>query len=177
VNFRSRILIALLFPCLAASALQSQSSDMVQTGSDIATKWTKPETDYDYVKREEMIPMRDGVKLRTFIVVPKGAHDLPMLLERTPYNAESFSTHDRPLLRDTLWSANREWVDDGYIFVYQDIRGKYGSEGDYVMTRPPVGPLNPTQTDDTTDAWDTIDWLIKNVAESNKRGRYDRLLL
>jgi putative CocE/NonD family hydrolase len=51
--------------------------------------------------------------------------------------------------------------------VFQDVRGKYGSEGDYVMTPPPTGPLNPTGTDDTTDAWDTIDWLVKNVPESN----------
>jgi len=169
VNLKSRIFSAALFICIASPAFLAQTSDMVQTGSDIPAKWQKPETDYNYVKREEMIPMRDGVKLHTVIFVPKGAHDLPMLLERTPYNAEVFSSHDSPHLRDTLWSANREWVDDGYIFVYQDIRGKYGSEGAYVMTRPPMGPLNPSKTDDTTDAWDTIDWLVKNVSESNKR--------
>ena len=72
-------------------------------------------------------------------------------------------------MRDAVWSAQREWADDGYIVVDQDIRGKYGSEGDYVMTRPPIGPLNPTKTDDTTDAYDTIDWLVKNVPESNGR--------
>ena len=72
-------------------------------------------------------------------------------------------------MRDAVWSAQREWADDGYILVDQDIRGKYGSEGDYVMTRPPIGPLNPTKTDDTTDAYDTIDWLVKNVPESNGR--------
>jgi uncharacterized protein len=169
VNLKLRILPAALFVCLLPSALPAQTGDMVQTGSDIPAKWQKPETNYDYIKREEMIPMRDGVKLHTVLFIPKGAHDLPMLLERTPYNANFFASHDSPHLRDTLWSANREWVDDGYIFVFQDIRGKYGSEGAYVMTRPPMGPLNPTQTDDTTDAWDTIDWLVKNVAESNKR--------
>jgi putative CocE/NonD family hydrolase len=169
VNLRFPIVLSAVLVCCTGPALTAQSSDMVQTGSDIPAKWQKPETDYDYVKRDEMIPMRDGVKLHTVIYVPKGAHDLPMLLERTPYNANFFGSHDSPHLRDTLWSANREWVDDGYIFVFQDIRGKYGSEGAYVMTRPPVGPLNPTKTDDTTDAWDTIDWLTKNVAESNKR--------
>ena len=91
-----------------------------------------------------------------------------MLLERTPYNADHFVS-DKPNMRDAVWPAQREWADDGYILVDQDIRGKYGSEGDYVMTRPPIGPLNPTKTDDTTDAWDTIDWLIKNVPESNGR--------
>ena len=169
MNLKSRIFSAALFICIASPAFLAQTSDMVQTGSDVPAKWQKPDANYDYVKRDVMIPMRDGVKLHTVIVVPKGAHDLPMLLERTPYDAKFFSSHDSPHLRDTLWSANREWVDDGYIFVYQDIRGKYGSEGAYVMTRPPMGSLNPSKTDDTTDAWDTIDWLVKNVAESNKR--------
>ena len=115
-----------------------------------------------------MIPMRDGVKLHTVILVPKGAQRLPILLERTPYNADHFAS-DKPHMRDAVWSAQREWADDGYIVVDQDIRGKYGSEGDYVMTRPPIGPLNPTKTDDTTDAYDTIEWLVKNVPESNGR--------
>ena len=144
------------------------TADMVQSGSDIPAKWEEPHPGYDYEKREAMIPMRDGVKLHTVILVPKGAKGLPILLERTPYNADHF-TSDKAHMRDAVWSAQREWTDDGYIVVDQDIRGKYGSEGDYVMTRPPIGPLNPTKTDDTTDAYDTIDWLVKNVAESNGR--------
>ena len=147
----------------------AKDAGMIQTGSDIPAKWNKPETGYDYVKRDVMIPMRDGVKLHTVIVVPKNAHGLPMLLERTPYDATFDVKTDSPHLRDAVWSALREWVDDGYIFVSQDIRGKYGSQGKYVMTRPPIGPLNPTKTDDTTDAYDTIAWLIKNVPESNQR--------
>lgn len=141
---------------------------MVQTGSDIPVHWQEPHPGYDYERREAMIPMRDGVKLHTVILVPKGAERLPMLLERTPYNADHF-TSDKPKMRDAVWSAQREWADDGYIIVDQDIRGKYGSEGDYVMTRPPIGPLNPTKTDDTTDAYDTIGWLVNNVPESNGR--------
>jgi putative CocE/NonD family hydrolase len=141
----------------------------VQTGTDIPKTWVRPDTRFDYVKREVMIPMRDGVKLHTIIVVPKGAKGLPMLMERTPYDASSFTKVDSPHMVDAVWSANREWVKDGYVLVYQDIRGKYGSQGQYVMTRPPVGPLNPSKTDDTTDAWDTIDWLVKNVPESNGR--------
>jgi putative CocE/NonD family hydrolase len=155
-----------------AAMLVAQSAgvtpDMVQTGSDIPAQWVEPHPGYDYDKRELMIPMRDGVKLFTVILVPKGAQGLPMLLERTPYSAGSFSS-DQPKMRDAAGRAQREWVDDGYIIVDQDIRGKHGSEGDYVMTRPPMGPLNPTKTDDTTDAWDTIDWLVKNVPESNGR--------
>jgi putative CocE/NonD family hydrolase len=143
--------------------------DMVQTGSDIPAKWAAPQAGFDYVKRDIMIPMRDGVKLHTVILVPKNARGLPMLLERTPYNAGGFAQDNIPHLRDALRPAGREWVDDGYILVFQDIRGKYGSKGDYVMTRPPIGKLNPSKTDDTTDAYDTIDWLVKNVPESNQK--------
>jgi uncharacterized protein len=165
---------ALVSPLAAsfAHAAPQQSPvtpDMVQTGSDIPKTWQKPDAGYDYTKLEVMIPMRDGVKLHTVILVPKGAQDLPMLLERTPYDASNFFKDGNLRLRDGAWAANREWIDDGYILVFQDIRGKYGSEGDYVMTRPPIGPLNPTKTDDTTDAYDTIDWLVKNVPQSNRR--------
>ena len=110
--------VASLFVSLAISPAWSQNNDMVQTGSDIPAKWEKPETDYDYVKREVMIPMRDGVKLHTVLVIPKGARNLPMLLERTPYDANFFTKTDSPHLKDTVWAANREWVEDGYIFVY-----------------------------------------------------------
>jgi putative CocE/NonD family hydrolase len=145
----------------------AKDSDMVQTGTDIAKDWKQPDEAFDYVKRDVMIPMRDGVKLHTIIVVPRHASGLPMLMERTPYDATFDVKTSSPHLRDAVWPALREWVDDGYIFVSQDIRGKYGSQGAYVMTRPPIGPLNPTRTDDTTDAYDTIAWLVKNVPESN----------
>jgi hypothetical protein len=145
------------------------TADMVQTGTDIPAKWQVPTADADYIRREVMVPMRDGVKLHTVILIPKNAQGLPMLLERTPYNAGEFSKAAVPRLREAVSTANREWVDDQYIIVHQDIRGKYGSQGKYVMTRPPVGALNPTKTDDTTDAWDTIDWLVKNVEQSNKK--------
>jgi len=147
---------------------QAVTPEMIQTGTDIPAKWQDPKPGYDYEKRDVMIPMRDGVKLHTVILLPKGAAGLPVLLERTPYNADRFA-EDKPKMRDAVWSANREWVDDGYILAYQDIRGKYGSEGNYVMTRPPMGPLNPSKTDDTTDAWDTIEWMVKNLKESNGR--------
>ena len=141
--------------------------DMIQTASDIPADWKPPQDNFDYVKREVMIPMRDGVKLHTVLLIPKGAHSLPMLLERTPYNTGSFTTGNSPHMADAVWSGDKDWADGSTILVWQDIRGKYGSEGQYIMTRPPMGPLNPTQTDDTTDAWDTIDWLVKNIKESN----------
>lgn len=137
---------------------------------DIPAKFTPPTDDYDYVKRVEMIPMRDGVKLYTVIVVPKGAKRAPILLTRTPYDAANRASRTKsPRLLATLALADEVFAADGYIRVYQDVRGKHGSEGDYVMTRPPRGPLNDSKVDHTTDAWDTIDWLVKNVPESNGR--------
>jgi putative CocE/NonD family hydrolase len=131
----------------------------------------KPKTDtFDYVKRDEMIPMRDGVKLRTFILVPKGITNAPMLLSRTPYNASGrVSRFNTPHLAAAVPLMDDTAVAAGYIIVYQDIRGKHGSEGEYVMTRPLKGPLNPTENDHATDTYDTIEWLVKNVPESNGR--------
>jgi putative CocE/NonD family hydrolase len=130
-----------------------------------------PKTDdFDYVKREEMIPMRDGVKLKTFILVPKGAKAAPMMLTRTPYNAsERVLRFNSPHLAAAVQQMLDTAVAAGYIIVYQDVRGKYGSEGDYVMNRPLRGPQNPTGNDHATDTYDTIDWLIKNVPEGNGR--------
>jgi putative CocE/NonD family hydrolase len=124
----------------------------------------------DFVKREVMIPMRDGVHLKTFILVPKGAQGAPMLLDRTPYNASTrVARFESPHLAAVVPQMLDTAVAAGYIVVYQDVRGKYGSEGDYVMTRPLRGPYNPTATDHATDTYDTIDWLVKNVPESNGR--------
>ena len=93
-----------------------------------------------------------------------------MILTRTPYNAaKRVQRTDSPSLLASLSQGDEVFVRAGYIRVFQDIRGKYGSEGAYVMTRPPRGPLNPTATDDTTDAWDTVDWLSRHVPESNGR--------
>jgi putative CocE/NonD family hydrolase len=126
---------------------------------------------WDYTRREAMIPMRDGVKLHLVILVPKGAHDAPILLTRTPYSADaqtqnSASAHLGPALYG-YDNATDVIVEGGYIRVVEDIRGKYGSEGDYVMNRPLHGPLNPTPVDESTDTWDTIDWLVKNIPETN----------
>jgi len=162
--------LALILSATASAAAQQPAKvtpDMVQAGSDIPANWRQPRDNFNYVARDVMIPMRDGVKLHTVIVTPKGAHDLPILLERTPYNASGFVPNNSPLMADAVWSGAKDWADGSYILVWQDVRGKYGSGGDYVMTRPIMGPLNPTKTDDVTDAWDTIDWLVKNVKESS----------
>ena len=135
---------------------------------DIPPAFTAPTTEWDYAKREVMIPMRDGVKLHTVIVIPKGATGAPMLLTRTPYNASGRAQRfASPHLLATLSMGDDVFVPEGYIRVFQDVRGKYGSEGDYVMTRPLRGRLNQTMVDHSTDAYDTIDWLVKNVPESN----------
>ena len=135
---------------------------------DVPPKYDAPVDANDYVKRTVMIPMRDGVKLFTVIVVPKGAQHAPIMLTRTPYNATGRATrsHSTRMLA-TLPQGDEVFVADGYIRVFQDIRGKYKSEGDYVMTRPLKGPLNSSEVDHSTDAFDTIDWLVKNVPESN----------
>jgi uncharacterized protein len=126
---------------------------------------------FDYIKREAMIPMRDGIKLQTVILVPRGAQRAPILLSRTPYGASSRigkndSAHLAALL-DSSDVADDAILNSGYIRVLQDVRGKHGSEGDYVMTRPLSGPLNSTGVDHSTDTYDTIDWLIKNIPETN----------
>jgi putative CocE/NonD family hydrolase len=131
-----------------------------------------PATDsYEYTLRDVMIAMRDGVKMHTVILVPKGAKQAGMLLTRTPYDAKDLTSHVHsghlaPML-EGYDNATDVIIEDGYIRVVQDVRGKYGSEGDYVMNRPPHGPQNPTPVDDATDTYDTIDWLVKNVPESN----------
>jgi putative CocE/NonD family hydrolase len=139
--------------------------------SETPAKFQKRTDSFDHVRREEMIPMRDGVKLHTVILVPKGAKGEPMLLTRTPYDADKLTSHTPsshlgPNL-DGYDNALEVIVEGGYIRVVQDIRGKHGSEGDYIMNRPLHGPQNPTPVDHATDTWDTIDWLVKNVPESN----------
>jgi putative CocE/NonD family hydrolase len=132
----------------------------------------QPVTDsFDYVRRDVMIAMRDGVRLHTVILVPRGAQGPPILLTRTPYDATALTTHEisahlGPSLNG-YDNATESIVEGGYIRVIQDVRGKYGSEGDYVMNRPLHGPLNPTAVDHATDTYDTIDWLVKNIPESN----------
>jgi uncharacterized protein len=132
----------------------------------------KPSTaSFDYTRRIVMIPMRDGVKLHTVILIPKGASHAPILFTRTPYSADALTSHAASShLGPALYgydNATDVILEGGYIRVVQDIRGKYGSEGDYVMNRPLHGPLNPTPVDESTDTWDTIDWLVKNIPETN----------
>jgi uncharacterized protein len=143
---------------------------MGTSNSDTPENFTPKTERFDYVRREELIPMRDGVKLKTILLVPKGAQDTPIILTRTPYNAsERTLRFNSPKLTSVVPQMNDTTSAARYIIVYQDVRGKYGSEGDYIMTKPLEGPLNTTGTDHATDTYDTIEWLLNHVPESNGR--------
>ena len=157
----------------AQAAAASPQSPGAAAGleSEMPATFTPRVATFDYVEREVMIPMRDGVKLKTVILIPRGARAAPILLTRTPYGAterieKGASAHLGTLI-DSTDVADDAVVSGGYIRVLQDIRGKHGSEGDYVMNRPLHGPLNSTAVDHSTDTYDAIDWLVKNVPESN----------
>ena len=131
------------------------SAAMAQTppmAPDIpADKFTATVPNADYIKQEVMIPMRDGVKLHTVIVIPKDLQrygpKAPIMLTRTPYNASGRTARMKsPHISSILGDGDDAFIENGYIRVFQDVRGKYGSEGDYVMTRPVRGPLNNTRS-------------------------------
>ncbi|HTJ17200.1 MAG TPA: CocE/NonD family hydrolase [Steroidobacteraceae bacterium] len=151
------------FVLLAALALtaqaQTSSPPQQELPSDIPPDFKVRELEQGFVQRKEMIPMRDGVKLNTLIVIPKGAKNAPILMDRTPYNIAIYEPY----------VASDQFLLAGYIRVYQDTRGKHGSEGNYIVTMPLRGPLNPGKVDHSTDTWDTIEWLLKHVPESNGR--------
>jgi uncharacterized protein len=149
----------------AASVAAAVSQD------ETPEKFSPQQQSFDYIRREVLIPMRDGTKLYTVILLPKHASHAPILLTRTPYSADQLtknahSGHMLAILQG-YDNANDVIVEGGYIRVVQDVRGKYKSEGEYMMNRPLHGPLNPTSVDHATDTYDTIDWLVKNIPETN----------
>jgi len=171
--FRMRAVCVLSVCVVAASVCSLPGAAQQADGlpSESPSKFEPVTGSFDYVKRDVMIAMRDGVKLHTVIVLPRGAKNAPILLTRTPYSANAQTSHAASAhlsqILDGYDNALEVILEGGYIRVVQDVRGKYGSEGDYVMTRPLHGPLNPTSVDHSTDTYDTIDWLVKNVPESN----------
>jgi len=171
---RGRLIAALVVACSILSSDRALAQARYPgLPSEMPEKFEPTYDGFDHVRRIEMIPMRDGVKLYTVILVPKGAHGAPILLTRTPYSAKELTSRAQSSdLGRTLYgydNATDVIVEGGYIRVVQDIRGKYHSEGDYVMNRPLSGPQNPTPVDHATDTYDTIDWLVKNIPESNGR--------
>jgi putative CocE/NonD family hydrolase len=162
-------LTASLLPLLALAAAPPPKPVTPMT-PDVVASYDPVLPQADFVKRVAMVPMRDGTKLYTVIFMKKGVSNAPIILSRTPYDAKS-STARTPSqsVVDILPIMYKEFVNDGYIIVEQDIRGLHNSEGTFVMNRPIVGPLNKTGIDESTDAYDTIDWLVKHIPESNGR--------
>ncbi len=155
--------------CLWSTALPAAPAPVDTLPSDFPPAAQAAAPIADFVAREAMVRMRDGVKLYTLIVMRTGVRDAPILLERTPYGADVQLAARRGRLDQQVGPFYAPYVDDGYILVWQDVRGKNRSEGTYVTNRPLSGPLNPTGLDHATDAYDTIDWLVKNVPQSNGR--------
>src|SRR6476619_3019114 len=150
------------FPIVACGAALSVALTLAQAQapqtpkypalpSETPARLTPVTEGFDYVRRDVMIPMRDGVRLHTVVLVPKGAARAPILLTRTPYDASELtghaqSSHLGPILNG-YDNATDVIVDGGYIRAVQDVRGKHGSEGDYIVNRPLRGPLNSTPVD------------------------------
>jgi len=139
-----------------------------RAAQDPAGRAEKPDP---FTRTEVMIPMRDGIRLQTVLFAPKEMREprsdrgepLPILLTRTPYGVPGSETRLAEL------ENYDELVADGYIFVFQNLRGRFKSEGDFVMIRPPRDKSDPKSIDESTDAYDTIDWLIHNVPNNNQR--------
>ena len=154
---RNRTFHITLLRLLAVSAF------LLPFASAVSAQPAAPDRSKDFDKTERMIEMRDGARLYTEIFAPKDQREsLPIIFMRTPYNVTGwFERSNNGFLK--------ELVDEGYIFVFQDIRGKFKSEGQFVMTRPPREDPGPRAIDEGTDTYDTIDWLVRNVPRNNGR--------
>src|ERR1041384_2197086 len=133
--------------------------------ADVSTEEQARFEELGWQKSSFMIPMRDGARLYTEVFRPSQKKEpLPFLKKRTPYNASITATNFVQSITNQL----KELVADGYLFVSQDIRGKFQSEGQFVMMRPPRREGRET-VDESTDTYDTMDWLLKNVPNHNGR--------
>jgi len=128
----------------------------------------QPANEVLYKKTSAMIPMRDGLKLFTVVLFPTASTEhLPFLIQRTPYGADLPIKEDSVIDTDKLPPYIKSMAKEGYIFIFQDMRGKFKSEGSFEMNRPLYHITDKSKTDESTDAWDTIDWLIKNIRNNN----------
>lgn len=134
-----------------------------QTGARQSTQFNVKD---HYVKSEHQIPMRDGVKLYTVVYSPKDtSQKYPIMMTRTPYSAGPYGGAYRPSL-----GPSAAFMQEGYIFVYQDVRGTFMSEGEFEDVRPHIpNKKSPKQIDESSDTYDTIEWLIKNIPNNNGR--------
>jgi len=155
------IFFALFLFTIAGLAVQATAQMQLQTQTALGKYITD-----NYTKKEVMIPMRDGVKLFTSIYEPKDrSQKYPIMMSRTPY---SVSPYGPDKFKDLL-GPDYQFAKEGYIFVYQDVRGRWMSEGQFVDVRPEVAQSKPGTIDESTDTYDTIDWLVKNIANNNGR--------
>ncbi len=121
---------------------------------------------HDYERSEAMVPMRDGVKLHVVILKPADMKaPLPFLIQRTPYGCDGTS-------RESFFAGRPQLARDGYIYVCGDIRGRFESEGQFVMSRPLADHKDPKNIDESTDTYDTVAWLLKNVSGNNGRAGF-----
>ena len=136
-------------------------------GSFFSGVYAQTDTISSYTKKTYMIPMRDGVKLFTVILAPtQEMAPGPFLIKRTPYGAD-FPLPENATIPVKKMGSFRPMAEDGYIFVFQDMRGKFKSEGSFEMTRPLYHLIDKNKTDESTDAYDAIDWLVKNIRNNN----------
>jgi len=154
---RSRRVVPCLLVAIALVALLRVRLNSGQTAR------SRPDYSEIFNKQDVMIPMRDGVKLHTEVYVPKQtAGPLPFIFERTPYGL-----HDDDKGFTTKFGIYEEMIPENFIFVFQDIRGRYGSEGRFVMFRDPRDQSDAQAIDEGTDTNDTVQWLLKNVPNNN----------
>src|SRR6185369_1332909 len=155
------IFFALFLFTIAGLAVQATAQMQLQTQTALGKYITD-----NYTKKEVMIPMRDGVKLFTSIYEPKDrSQKYPIMMSRTPYSVAPYG----PDKFKDLLGPDYQFAKEGYIFVYQDVRGRWMSEGQFVDVRPEVAQSKPGTIDESTDTYDTIDWLVKNIANNNGR--------
>ena len=134
---------------------------LVSTGQDVDSVWINT----NYTKKEVAVSMRDGVKLFTSIYMPKGSAEAhPILLTRTPYSCAPYGEKN---YKDYWNSYEKEYFKEGYIMVTQDVRGRWMSEGQIINIRPFNADKKGKEIDESSDTWDTIDWLLKNISNNN----------
>jgi putative CocE/NonD family hydrolase len=160
---KTRIFVSLIFALTIVTNVFAQQTEQQRELAEYIRD--------NYEKREVMIPMRDGVKLFTAIYTPeKKSEKYPILLNRTPYSVAPYGKdkNGKDQFPGRL-GPDELFAREGYIFVNQDVRGRWMSEGDFMDVRPDIANNSPQQIDESTDTYDTIDWLIKNVPNNNGR--------
>lgn len=158
LNIVTRFLLsAILLSLVSNSFISAQQPPRNELAEYIKT---------NYTKQEVMIPMRDGVKLFTAIYAPKdSSQKYPIMFDRTPYTVSPYGLND---YKESLGPSTR-FAYEGFIFVYQDVRGKWMSEGDFVDMRPDIENRTAKDIDESTDTYDSIEWLLKNIPNNNGR--------